>query len=88
MDLHEIIQIAAGHGFGAVFAVWIVWYVFKENTKREERLAGIIENYLRNIHNTLLEHDVKSLEMQKNFESAHDYCKEKHREIICILKNK
>ena len=39
---------------GAAFALWnILFYVLKENSKREDRLAGIIEGNLRTVQENI-----------------------------------
>jgi hypothetical protein len=88
----EAVKLAWNYGLGIVLAVaialflgWLIRYVLRENAKREDRLAGIIENHLHaldesthKLTNAITEHDRASRE---GYRQQH----EEHREIVKLL---
>ena len=74
----EIIKAAFNYGLGIVLALfiaivgyYILMFVLKENSKREERLAGIIENDITKVNNTI--------------EKVSQYHREEHNKMIQTL---
>ncbi len=72
----------------ALFLFWILRYVLRENSRREERLASIIDGQLKyvldSITNLALKvstHDAWEHEVEHRLTVAHEYQKDEHEEI-------
>lgn len=78
---------------GIAIAFWrILIYVLKENSNREERLAGIIEkdisllqNSISHVSDLLIQHDSRAVEAIKGINEANQYQRQEHKEMIEIL---
>lgn len=95
MSFEKILEWSVTYGLGTVLAFLIAFafwrtliYVLKENTKREERLANIIEKHidslstaLINVHNSITQSHVQIQELKE----ANKLQREEHREMIKFL---
>jgi len=78
---------------GAAFGLWkLLFYVLRENSKREERLASIIESNLKSVNdgvleakNFLLTHEEKEMEWNKQILEALRFQRTEHERIIEAL---
>ncbi len=96
MDPGSVLQWSATYGLGTVLSVLIAFafwrtlvYVLRENAKREERLANILENHIQNLTNavtistqSLHQTTAQILEIKE----ANKLQREEHKEMIEVLK--
>lgn len=81
MDYAKMLDWVINYGLGNVLALFIAvafWriliFVLKENAKREDRLAGIIEKHLAGVEDNIEE-----------FKRANEYQREEHKKMIETL---
>lgn len=93
MEFDKIIQLTVTQGLGVaisvIFIITLVWmlrYVLKANTSREERYANIIENHLTSINDKVIQQAADMAAAFKNIERANEYKREEHKQITDILK--
>ena len=84
----ELIKSAATYGLGTVLAIlmagfmgWVIRFILKDNAKREERLAEIIERDLIAQKSALEAHDRRVSEATQRAEEAHRRQREEHEEM-------
>lgn len=73
----------------ALFLFWILQYVLKENSKREDKLAAIIEGQLKylmeavsKLTERMTSHDAWEHEIVREENKAHEHQKNEHEEIL------
>ena len=83
-----MIKAAATYGLGIVLSLlmagfmgWVIRFILKENAKREERLAGIIERDLVAQKNALEQHDRRMSEAAQRTEEANKRQREEHEQL-------
>lgn len=92
MGVAELSQLAVTHGLGVVLSIivigcliWVLRYVLKANSAREERLAMIIENHLTKLDVKLGEHDTRAIAAIRSMEEASKYQRQEHEKMMEIL---
>jgi hypothetical protein len=93
MPFENYLKLIVNYGLGIVLAVAIAYmfwrlllFVLRENSKREDRLAGIIELHLKAVETgnsqmlqLLMEHDKRTME-------AFKYIRDENKEAIGVLR--
>lgn len=97
MEYTKVLDWVINYGLGTTlsllisFGAWkLITYILSENTKREDRLASIIENHLSQLTNginklseALVIRDLNFVELKE----ANKQQREEHREIVAQLTN-
>ena len=100
MGFETALNLVVNYGLGIVLAIGIAFmfwrlllFVLKENSKREDRLAGIIEQHLKaleggnnQLQQQIMAHDARASEFSKQILEALRYNREEHTEIVRVLK--
>lgn len=100
MGIDKLIEWSANYGLGVVLSILgaicffkLLIFVLKENSKREDRLAGIIEQHLKALEaghiqtqQLLMAHDQRAVESSKQIAEALKYQREEHKEMIDSLR--
>ena len=91
-DMSQLGTLAANYGLGvalsvfiAGFLAWILRFVLKENAKREDRLATIIENHLHALTESVNRLSQAIAERDRQMQEACRYQREEHREMVRLL---
>lgn len=92
MDIAEIVKLAATNGLGIVLSViiaiglgWVLRFVLKENAKREDRLATIIENHLHSLTDSVSRINQAITDKDRQTQEVYRYQREEHQEMIRLL---
>lgn len=99
MNPEKIFEWTVSYGLGTVLAIGaalalhqILFYVLKENSKREERLASLIEGNLRSVENgikdskeILLAHEKNEVEWISQIMEALRFQRKEHEKIVEVL---
>ena len=100
METKTILDWSVTYGLGTVlsvgiaFAAWrVLIFVLKENSKREDRLAGIIEIHIKELSeksnhmaDAIILHDKNEAEYFRSMREADAYQREEHRAITEVLR--
>lgn len=92
MSNQQALDWAVNYGLGVVLSVGIAiafWriliFVLKENSKREDRLASIIEMDIKNLESTAASNQNSAIDFRKQLMETIRYEREEHRQISEIL---
>jgi len=92
MNPETLLQWMTKYGISFVFAALSVvglyrltLFVLKENAKREERLAGLIEQDLVGLQKTLQVHDDRSASAIESIKQANGFQREEHQRMLEAL---
>lgn len=87
-----LINMAVTYGLGVVFSIVLLWYVLKENSKREERLVNVLDKHLLMIddhvqilNRQLLEHDSRAAAAIQQLTEANRYQREEHMAMMKVI---
>ena len=76
----------------ALFFFWILRYVLRENSRREERLASIIDGQLKYVQDSISNltlkmtaHDAWEHEIETRISIAHSHQKDEHEDLMIAL---
>ncbi len=92
VSVSELIRMAASNGLGIVLSIiiavglgWLLRFVLRENAKREDRLATLIENHLHALTESVNRINQAITEHGREEKEANRYQREEHREMIRFL---
>ena len=95
MNFEQVLNCVATYGLGSVLAVgiafflrWILIFVLKENSKREDRLANIIETHIKTLANSVMNvtNSVGLIGTQLNEVKERQHMEQQtHKDIVEVL---
>ncbi len=91
-ETSQLGALVANYGLGVALSIfiagflgWLLRFVLKENAKREDRLATIIENHLHALTESVNRLSQAIAERDRQMQEACRYQREEHREMIHLL---
>ncbi len=89
MELEKALGLTQTYGVATVllfimagFLAWLVYYVLKQNEKREARLIGLTEVHVASLQAEFHKQAETTVEFRRSLSESHKYQREEHERMI------